>query len=276
MERYETDNNMRVDSYSWDEFIWACRNNRDYPEGSFAYAHHTAVDDEPRKFNGKVTHLQACNLAEYGWPEGRKFMSEVDFDIDQNARDFIVENEERIYDVSGAYPDVPRAIAGDPCCMVEITRSDASTKIVPVLIDITTPWTTKAESIMRRGGAVVSWLDHLENKGWSTELTIRFSGSSYGKPIFCQQVVVKQAGEPFDTDRLLFIMAHPGGLRRLMFHLQDLAPDSAMVGRGRGSFCPEPTSSEYTFIPPLTHDIDTENQAVGELTSIMTSAIQGD
>jgi len=274
MERYEKDG-MKIDAYSWDDFIEACRKNRDYPEGSYAYAYHASVYRESEEFNGCITHDQACNLAEFGWPDGRRYMSEVDFDIDPNAKDFVVENEQRIHDVCGSIPDVPRAIAGDPCCMVEIQQSESPTKIVPILIDITTPAITSTDSIMRRGGAVVSWLDHLENKGWSTELTVRLSATHDEKKIMSQHVVVKQAGEPFDTDRLLFIMAHPAGLRRLMFHLQDLTPDSAVVGSGRGSYSTK-NVTDCTFVPPLAHDIADEQHAVNELTDIMTSAIQGD
>lgn len=272
MERYEKDG-IHVDSYSWDEFILACRENRDYPVDSTASLC-CAADERSSAWNGAVTHLQACNLAEFGWPDGREYMQSVDFDIDPQAKDFVVENEQRIYDVCGAIPDVPRAIAGDPCAMIEIERTESPSKIIPILIDITTPAMTDTESIKRRGGAVVSWLDHLENKGWSVELTVRFSGCNdfRGKEVFCQHVVVKQAGEPMDIDRLLFMMAHPAGLRRLMFHLQDLQPGTVALSSCRGVFN-DRTLDEFTFVPALRHRISDSDQATSELKDIMTSKL---
>ncbi len=253
---------------SWDEFVDACRNNREYPEGSYAYAYNAAIHAASECWSGSVTFDQACNLAEFGWPDGRQFMSDMDFEIDPQAREFVVENEQRIYDVAGDIPDVPRAIAGDPCSMITIQATEQPTKLVRLVVTVSARATINAETMMNRGGSIASWIDQIESKGWALELVARRSAKSHGYTTIVD-VVVKQPGEPMDIDRVLFAMANPAMTRMLLFHAQDLQPHSANIGHGRGStFAYSKDLGDEIYIPP-TEINQSQEKAMEDITDIM-------
>ncbi len=47
------------------------------------------------------------------------------------------------WEVAGAYPDVARAVAGAPDCMLDDTPNEVRpTQSVRVIVSIATPWTT--------------------------------------------------------------------------------------------------------------------------------------
>ena len=214
---------------SFGDFLDDCRNGEAHPDGCCDLVRL----DQPSNWNGNITHDQAINLAEYGWPEGRAFLSSVDFDFDSHDFSFVEENETKILDVAGAVPDVPAFIAGDPCCMVDIVRSERPSKVIKMVVNIVTSWTVATSELKNFGGAVCSWIDHLESKGWSLELIVRFESIKKDYRLRLD-VTVKKAGEILDLDRVLFMIAHPASQRRLFFHVVEMNPESKYLTRTFG------------------------------------------
>lgn len=180
---------------------------------------------------------QAVNLALYGWPEGRDLMTTVADEL--RGVEINVESvRKELRDVCGMVPIVPVALAGDPANMLNIEDVEVPSKILRVVVAVGDTASTSAETIMRRGGAILSYIDALENAGWRCELVGRWrSISMNGKKLFQADVTMKAAHEPLDIDRAAFAFAHPSMLRRLMFRMMESFPELESdfnIGYGAG------------------------------------------
>lgn len=161
------------------------------------------------------THNEAVNLARLGWPEGRSKMSDA---ID--AAKFVQTNSTHRaeeLDVGGAYPFVPAAAAGDPMCMVRVGLEQSKTKpIFRFMVGGFISSGVQSDAIMRRGAAILSWVDKLEAEGGRCELLYNLTCAG-GDLKYTISTAIKRADEPLDIDRAAFVLAHPSMFRRIAF-----------------------------------------------------------
>lgn len=200
------------------------------PEAVLAYLEQTpctsvwkdaAVSEETgyerEEFTQTATRGEAIKLARYGWPEGRKHMTEAAYDIAQLSQARTVPSQQM--DVAGQYPIAALAAAGDPMAMVTLAPvEERAGKTVRLLINVMYNHTIKTTQINRWGGAIASVVDQIEGRGDRSEITIvwanRVSGNDY-----LASVTIKQAEDPLDINQLAFWLAHPSSLRRIEFGL---------------------------------------------------------
>lgn len=148
--------------------------------------------------------------------------SKVDLDLFQTTFD-------SIRDVAGSEVDIDRYLTGEPECMIEsipltISRHGRAVRLV---VPISYSAGTDSAKVLRRGSAVVALADLLAKAQHPLEvwaaitLTTKHGKANSGKntvrPDFVDLVRVQAADEPLDVARLLFILAHPAGFRRLGF-----------------------------------------------------------
>lgn len=169
------------------------------------------------KYNMLLTHNhgEAVELARMGWEDGRSKMSNA---ID--AAKFVQTNSthrSEELDVAGAYPFVPAAAAGDPMCMVRVGLEQSKTKpIFRFMVGGFISSGINSDAIIRRGAAILSWVDKLEAEGARCELLYNLTCTG-GNLKYTISTTIKRADEPLDIDRAAFVLAHPSMFRRIAF-----------------------------------------------------------
>jgi hypothetical protein len=200
-------------------------------------APYVSSKNPPDDWSGNVTFDGAVDLGYKGWPEGRaKIVKTLD------AAAYLQQNAVRPsinFDVAGAYPIVPLAVAGDPASMVDLGDvSSQARPIVRIWLNVGASAGVHEKHIINRGTAILSHIDRLENEGKSVELTLVWTaftdrGGGDGKGLITK-IVVKRAGEPLEIDRLAFVLGHPGFMRRVLFRLLETTPDLQVLSGSYG------------------------------------------
>ena len=194
----------------------------------------------------------ALKLAWEGWAEGLNMMSESVEELRPYTA-ALTKTPDWEFAPAGALPNVAAYCAGDPCSMMTPTVSFAGGKpIVRFLVNITASAFVSAETMMRRGAAILSVIEYLESGGMSCELVMVEAGreergiesGSWSE----YRIMLKHAGAHLDMDRVAFALAHPSMLRRLLFrtieqcgdlrkdglyrnygHVHDVSPDPGQI-----------------------------------------------
>lgn len=167
---------------------------------------------------------QAVDLGLYGWRDGEKLMKE------QIAQAHIVQklfSRKAVgVDVAGAFPLVAAAVAGDPMCMVTPDADSLKTKpIVRIVVNVAVSGNVPREVIYARGGAILAWVDELEQCGYRCEIVVIETGIFGAKSPNPKGVMFMATGklpeEPLDIDRMGFLLCHPAVQRRVFFSLYE-------------------------------------------------------
>jgi hypothetical protein len=180
-------------------------------------------------FYGAPSFDDAMRLARFGWAEGReKLLTALD------AANASLDNRPApamTYDVAGMIPNPFLAAAGDPFNMATPAYSDAMSRpVIRLAVRTNVRAGVSGQAVMNFGGALLSLIDALERGGQSVELTATMAASGGSKKQFRVDVVLKQAGENLDLDRLAFAIAHPDMQRRFVFQWRELNPAIGVYG----------------------------------------------
>ena len=146
------------------------------------------------------------------------------------------------WEVAGAYPDVARAVAGAPDCMLDDTPNEVRpTQSVRVIVSIATPWTTDLFEFVNRGAAILSAVEAAEASGHRVEVVVEETvvGQDTG---FSASIMLKSAGHPADRDSLAFFLIHPSALRRVFFALLETEPSLLHMCGGYGRPAAQPVA----------------------------------
>ena len=174
---------------------------------------------EYEDFYKTETFEEACDLALYGWKEGRESLLQVKKGIELQSKEQAI----RIYDdICGVIPNVAAYLSGNPLSMINLKCPHE----IPTLnigycggvhcgID--------ADTVIARGAAITSLIDELENNGVSCQLTY-LDISKYNGQEMKVSFVLKRFGEFFDVDEVAFALGHPSTQRRFIFSLNEQTP----------------------------------------------------
>ena len=172
---------------------------------------------ERKRFTGTKSFPEAAKLVNKGWKKGRdQLISQVET---LALKKDLVSAPSFLYDVAGARPEVPLAVAGDPCCMWDVNpvmESKAPTYRLFINISASCQW--EAPQLMKWGACILSVVDSLEAQGdCSLEINICQADTDQNglKTEFI--IRLKDAGQHLDFDVMAFAIAHPSMLRRVMF-----------------------------------------------------------
>ena len=201
----------------------------------------------------------AAALLSHGWPEGRDKIADA-----LTTAHRLQAPEPALapgYDVGGAYPCVPMAVAGEPACMVSPTASIVEQRpVVEIWSDLSMSAATGGAAILHRGAAILAWIDALETSGYRVSLTfVDYSTKRGGASTYSLRVQAKRPDQPMELDRLAFVLMHPSMLRRLQFATMERCPgiESAMGEGSYGSVTDWPSADVppgVIYLPPIAHD----------------------
>lgn len=208
--------------------------NPTYGEG----AAHRVGDKE---WSGAASFEEAVKMAREGWPEGRKLM----VDAMASAAPVTAKVADYMMDVAGAYPIAALAAAGDPMCMVAPAPvSDRVRPVIRLAINRCASAAYSCKEFTNFGAAVASYVDALEGSGYRVEIDaamVCMDGNN--RPYYCG-VIVKQAHEPLEIDRMAFCLTNPAFLRRLHFAVAQNREDD----HGSMSYCGSPLNIEPSHV----------------------------
>ena len=191
---------------------------------------------ERAEFAGTKSYEAAMKLVMKGWKKGReKLVSNVEAIA---LKKEMVTAPSFVYDVAGARPEVPLAIAGDPCCMWDtnpLLSGQAPTHRLFINVSASCRW--DADHLMKWGACILSVVDSLESQGnCSIEVNICQANRSSSGQVRSEFIVrLKEAGQHIDFNVMAFAIAHPSMLRRVMFGcMERVTEDNAEERMGSG------------------------------------------
>ena len=187
------------------------------------------------KWAGTKSFEAAQKLVTKGWKKGReRLVSNVEAIA---LKKDLVDAPSFNYDVAGARPEVPLAVAGDPCCMWDANPvMEAKAPTYRLFINISASCGWEANHLMNWGACILSVVDSLEAQGnCSIEVNICQANRSHAglKSEFI--IRLKEAGQHIDFNVMAFAIAHPSMLRRVMFGcMERVTEDGAEEKMGCG------------------------------------------
>lgn len=174
----------------------------------------------PSRFTGTDSYAEAEQLAMNGWSEGRQKVEALTGSLVASLSSRIV-REEWVADVEGAYVDLGLYVAHEPEYWrrpEEVWSDGASRKHVRILVNGSASCGVDANLIMRRGAGIAALVDLLELAGMAVTLDLVYCiRDSRSDKNISTMVTLKRADERGDPNKLVFWLAHPSALRRMMF-----------------------------------------------------------
>jgi hypothetical protein len=155
----------------------------------------------------------ASRLVREGWQEGREALGKARARVPAiQARGLV---RAQGFDVAGAYPVVPLAVAGEPACMVTVGEQERATRpYVKFSVSASVSGGIEAEVIQPRGAVILAWIDALEDAGTRCEVAMQFKLGREGKDRADCVVMVKRAEEPLNLDVLAYALCNASFFRR--------------------------------------------------------------
>lgn len=193
-------------------------------------------DNNGASWYGTESYPASMGLLRHGWPEGRALLAKSAKAIKPLtiARGRLVAQG---YDVGGAYPMVPLAVAGEPACMVTVGEQERATRpFVRFYIALCVSGGIEAKTIRARGAAILAWVDALESTGARCEIVLQMATGYERKNNAHMTVTAKRADEHLDLDRMAYVLTNASFFRRQCFaFIERCHPDvSNLLGLGYG------------------------------------------
>jgi hypothetical protein len=207
-------------------------------------AWHSSGWSYDKDFSGTSTMEEAIELARQGWPEGATAASKL---LDRIKANNPIQLKKVKHDVVGAFPNVPRAISGNPLNMRTPDITKASRRpIITFLSDTCVSWNHGSNELTNRAAVVTAIIEQVEAAGYACEVIV-FSKSTSGgcrwdlgghvdskDIVVTNWVQVKNSNQPVDIARIAYGIGHPSMLRRFMFATEGYHAFNKELGSGLG------------------------------------------
>lgn len=156
---------------------------------------------------------EALDLAERGWPEGIERVEELSAKLSEEIIKTL-HVPEVTYDVTGDMLDVGRFVRGEPEDFMTLTPAEIELepRILHLVVNISASWGVSGGTLIRKGAAVVALVDVLERHGKRVIIDCMAKTDDVET-----WVRIKESDAPVQLANLVYLLAHPSALRRLMF-----------------------------------------------------------
>lgn len=171
---------------------------------------------------------EAIHLFEHGWVEGASQAQEalVDCDLADSIAQ-IRPTVESSFDVSGDEPDVDRFIAGEPeNMMIFYPDQGQFGKVLELKVNVAQHAYVSERAILRRGVVVSAAAGLIATAGFGLQIDAvehigDLSHRHASRSRLEYTVPIAQAGDYFSLDAVIFALAHPSFLRRILFAVEE-------------------------------------------------------
>jgi len=201
-------------------------------------------DGNSEEWAGSKTLADAVAVAVHGYADIRPQVDELFHDIETRIADRLDTRFQTFMNYTGFVVDMGRFMMGDPECMMDYVPEEgqAMNRVVKILVNITASSFVSADTIRRRGVAVAALVDTLHKLGVGMELWVEDSLIGKDSKKYSTRVRIHDSSQMMDIDSLMFALAHPSMLRRLVFSVQEQSPyakeQGAYVSGGYGRPAP--------------------------------------
>lgn len=221
----------------------------------------SAWDKGREEFSGSKSMEEAIEMAENGWDEGVQKIETI-------RQGILVANpvlpKVIKYGIAGAYPNVPRAIAGNIMNMRTIDLAKSRRRPVITLVsNMCDNWTTDKEMVTNRAAVVAALIDKIEQEGYACEvITTAVTRGHREEPFTAAvSVLVKKSTQMVDTRRLAFALGHASFFRRMVFADWEIAPNcerglGSGLGRAHGISSVGDLNLQQIYIIPSVNGLD--------------------
>lgn len=192
----------------------------------------------------------ARELIESGWEQGTKDV--ISFNGEIMGKSDYVELPSFEPAELGEMVEPGEYFAGNPECFYTQEIVEQKKPVVKIGLHVSISWTYTSQDLINRGGAMLSLIEMIENQRINTELWGIILSTTKRKRL-CYEVCIKKSSEPFDIDKLAFILAHPAMFRRIGFSLMECDTSEVRelhnVPGYYGRYSETLESNEYDLIP---------------------------
>lgn len=228
-------------------------------------------------FTGTKDMKEAINLAFEGWPEGVKRVAELREKIlfaRPQAPRYVK------HDVAGAFPNVPRMLAGNPLHMRRIEIADSRrAPVITLMVDMSVNCDCPAENLTRRAATVAALCDLIEDEGYRAHI-VSCARTSNGDKSAVVAVTCKEPYDHADVGRLAFGVGHSAFYRRLMFAAWGGSNECKFLGQSLGYAravkADEKMNSQrvYSLEEPSAYYFQSDTYAIGDGVAGMIAHLQ--
>lgn len=192
------------------EFEGYLANGKTQP--SMSYESHEGT----RSFCKTSNYAEATNLLLYGDNQLRQKIEAMGLQkLKANLNKYVVKRQ--LYtSVVGFAPHVPNYVANVPNTMINVRMKHIKQNVVTVFYNSAVSGYTEAEDIMEAVSKLCCALVRLEAQGIRVNLYAGTLGEA-GRQKVAFSVKVKSSGQPFDTLKMIYPLAHPSFNRRHKF-----------------------------------------------------------
>lgn len=165
----------------------------------------------------------AANLAIKGWDECRPQVDALLSDLQDRINNVMSDHYVVQHDVAGADVNMGLFMAGEPECMMQFVPEPEARmgRVVKVLVNGVTNASTNKDKIIQRGVSVLALVNTLHLMGVGIELWFESCIEGTDKRAYSTCVKLHDSNQPLDIDNVMFALAHPSMLRRLVFSVQE-------------------------------------------------------
>ena len=166
------------------------------------------------------TYEESIKFLTHGWESGVAKLN-----VEPNTTLHEAMRPKPLWDVSGSEVDIGSYLAGEPECMTEMVRRKRPSQVVRIGVDKAINCNISKDRIHNMGRNVLILVESLRLAGIPAEIWV-CQAVGGGGDAFDVRVCVQEPGRPVDISRLAYWVAHPGSLRRTIFALEELEPQS--------------------------------------------------
>lgn len=204
------------------KFFWSCWSSPEaFAKGMGELNPKTAWHDSPWKgedgFHGPSM-TNAIEMARKGWQDGAERAEKIRDKI--NAAHPHMKQFVR-WGIAGAYPNVARAVAGNPMHMkLPVSAETRRRPVITLLSDNASNCMTDKRSLINRAAVVAAIVDQIEAAGFSCHVVAVACATDVnnaGDMRACTVVTVKESDQAADVARLAYGLGHVAMFRRLTF-----------------------------------------------------------
>jgi hypothetical protein len=172
--------------------------------------------DSGEDWYGTKSMQDALKLIREGWKEGAEKASRLQGKI---LSQHPLQRKQISYDIVGAYPNVPRAVAGNPLNMRVPDLTKASRRpVVTLMSNMGASCGHSSDELVNRAAVVAALVDQIEAAGYACEVIGMAWGANNNHGIKVRtNVILKNSSQPVDITRLAFGLGHASMFRRLVF-----------------------------------------------------------
>lgn len=180
-------------------------------------------DDDRTKWAGSASLQDAIQHAHRGYNEIRPKVESIMDIMEERLAERFGDRYVTEYAVTGGAIDMGKFVTGEPECMLEWRSEPAASmgRVVKVVVAGTVSASVDKELIIKRGVAVCALLDTLHKLGVGVELWWDSTVNGEDSKRHTTAVKLHDSSEPLDIDNIMWAVAHPSMLRRVVFAVQE-------------------------------------------------------